>query len=94
MLMIHAVLFAIVFQGLAILAACMVLRMALPKVGAVTIVLRYITNPVYSSVAAITPAVLPPWCHGALAIFWLLSLRLGFYLMLGAFGLLPPVPPT
>lgn len=90
--MIHAALFAFVFQGLALLAGCVVLHMMLPGNNLVESVLRRVTGPVYKSVAALTPAILPRCSHGALAIFWLLSLRLAFYLGLGAFGLLPPVP--
>jgi hypothetical protein len=89
--MIHAVLFAIVFQGLAVAAGCVLLRMVVPKDNVAALTLRAVTDPIYAAVSIITPAVLPPWSHGVLAIVWLLTLRVVFYLAVGAYGLLPPV---
>jgi hypothetical protein len=85
--MIHAVLFAIVFQGLAVAAGCILLRVLLPRNST----LRAITDPIYTAVATVTPALLPPWSHGVLAMLWLLILRVVFYMLMGAYGLLPPV---
>jgi hypothetical protein len=89
--MIHAVLFAIVFQGLAVAAGCILLRVLIPKNNAVATALRAITDPIYTAVATVTPALLPPWSHGVLAMLWLLILRVVFYMLMGAYGLLPPV---
>jgi hypothetical protein len=85
--MIHAVLFAIVFQGLALAAGCVLLAMLIPDNS----VLRKFTHPVYTAVAAVTPALVPRWSHGVLAILWLLVLRVVFFMVMGAYGLLPPV---
>jgi hypothetical protein len=89
--MIHTFLFAAVFQGLALLAGGILLGMVLPERSFVTKPLRHITGPTLNTVAVITPAVLPVWLHGVLAILWLLVLRVGFYLVMGAYGLLPAI---
>lgn len=89
--MIHAVLFEIVFQGLAVAAGCILLRMLIPKHNVAASTLHTVTDPIYTAVAIITPALLPPWSHGVLAILWLLILRVVFYMLMGAYGLLPQV---
>ncbi len=90
--MIHALLFAIVFQGLAVLAGCVLLRTVLLRKQPVATVLDYVTTPICTAVTAVTPALWPAWCHGILAIVWLLFLRVVFYMVMGAYGLLPAVP--
>jgi hypothetical protein len=89
--MIHAVLFAIVFEGLVVVAGCILLLMLMPKNNALATALRYVTDPICAAVATVTPALLPRWSHGVLAILWLLILRVIFYMVMGAYGLLPPV---
>ncbi len=89
--MIHAVLFAIVFQGLAVAAGCVLLRMVIPNDNVAASALRIVTDPICAAVATVTPALLPPWSHGVLAMLWLLILRVVFYMLMGAYGLLPPV---
>lgn len=89
--MIHAMLFAIVFQGLAAGAICILLRMFIPKNNILASALHRVTDPIHTAVATVTPALLPLWLHGVLAILWLLVLRVAFYLVMGAYGLLPPV---
>jgi type IV secretory pathway VirB2 component (pilin) len=89
--MIHTVMFAAIFQGLLLLAGGIFLGMALPENNILAQTLRHITGPVMKTVAVITPTVLPVWLHGVLAIIWLLVLRVGFYLVMGAYGLLPAV---
>lgn len=89
--MIHALLFAIVFQGLAVVAGCVLLRMLIPKDNVVASTLRAVTDPIYAVVSIITPALLPSWSHGFLAMLWLLILRVVFYMAMGAYGLLPQV---
>jgi hypothetical protein len=89
--MIHAVLFAIVFHGFALAAGCVLLHMLIPKDNVAASTLRAVTDPIYAAVSIITPALLAPWSLGVLAIVWLLTLRVVFYLAVGAYGLLPPV---
>jgi hypothetical protein len=90
--MIHAFLFAIVFQGLALLAFGLLLYILLPKKSRAAAALQWF-NPVIKVVDAITPAVVPAKLHALLGIVWLLFLRVVFYLVMGAYGLLPSVAP-
>lgn len=92
--MIHAALFEIVFHGLVLMAALVFFATVLPVKIPGSGWLRLVALPMVQTVGAVTPAIIPARLQPLLTIFWLLSLRLAFYLGLAAFQMLPPVPPT
>jgi hypothetical protein len=90
-----ALLFTLVFQGLAVVAALCVLAAIvqvlpfMPK--PLSALLSKLASPVLLVVHAITPLAVPRALHLTIAVFWLLLLRLGFHLAAGSFGLLPAI---
>ncbi len=93
----YSLLFAIVFQGLAVLAAvCVVVGILklIPIIPAsIYQVLQKLVSPVCFVVAIITPTAVPQALHLGIAAFWLLVLRVGLYMGAGAYGLLPLAAP-
>lgn len=81
--------FALVFQGLALWAACVILAWLLPLDFSLGAVFRAIAKPALGAVAFVTPAVMPATLHAVLTAFWLLSLRVVFYVAMASYGLLP-----
>jgi hypothetical protein len=81
--------FVFVFQGLAVWAACVVLASVLPSYFGLRKFFYGIARPAQSVVAILTPAAVPGWAIAFLTVFWLLSLRVMFYLAMASFGLLP-----
>jgi hypothetical protein len=79
--------FYVVFQGLALWAACVLLSVVVPL--APGRVLQAIAKPARKAVATLTPASVPAWANLSLTVFWLLSLRIAFYLVMANYGLLP-----
>jgi hypothetical protein len=94
----YAMLFTIVFQGLAFLALlyvviAVVVRMAVLPTP-VSQFLSKLLSPFLTSAAVITPAIIPRALLPFMAAIWLLVLRVGFYMGAGAYGLLPAVTPS
>lgn len=91
----HALLFTLVFQGLAVLAAFCVVAAIVSAISFVPQMisqsLAKILSPILRGVDAITPAVVPKALNPFIAAFWLLLVRVGLYLGAGAYGLLPTV---
>lgn len=89
----YALLFTIVFQGLAILAVLCLIAGAFKFLPNLLSPLRQLVtklvSPVFAIVRAITPNIVPSHLHPILATFWLLTLRVGLYLSAGAYGILP-----
>ncbi len=93
----NALLFTIVFQGLAILALCCLLRagldmLTLPK-SSLYQVLKSLTSPILKITSFVTPIIIPTYLHIFLSTIWLLLLRVAFYWAVAAFGLLPKLLP-
>jgi hypothetical protein len=91
----YAWLFIFLFHGLAVLALLCLVALILNFVPFALAPLRRILTklifPVLATVDAITPNIVPRSLHAVIAAFWLLSLRVGFYLGAAASGLLPGV---
>jgi hypothetical protein len=91
----YALLFTLVFQGLAFLAALCVVGAVLSATPFVPPMLSQslarLLSPIFRGVDTITPAVVPKALNPFIAAFWLLILRVGLYLGAGAYGLLPAV---
>jgi hypothetical protein len=91
----YALLFAIIFQGLAVWALCCVVEALLDlipiKNNALQILFGRITSPILTLTRLITPALAPKSLHIYLAALWLLTARVVLYLGAGAYGLLPSV---
>jgi hypothetical protein len=86
-----SLLFNIVFQGLALWAAVVVLSTVIPPNFGLRSLLQAMAAPPRRSVAAMTPTIIPTWSHPALTVFWLLALRVLFYLIIASYGLLPRI---
>jgi uncharacterized protein YggT (Ycf19 family) len=54
-------------------------------------VFSQVTDPVLGAVRAITPAIVPPPLLNLFAVVWLLLLRIAFYMLVRALGLLPTI---
>lgn len=93
--MMYALLFATVFQGLAVWALCCVVKALLDlipiKSDVLQILLGRVTSPILTLMRVITPALIPKSLHIYLAALWLLTSRVALYLGAGAYGLLPSV---
>lgn len=91
----HALLFNFVFQGLAVLALCCLAKAILDfahlKKNPLQKPLHLITSPILKITTLVTPALIPKTLHIFLAALWLLVARVGFYMVAGAYGLLPAV---
>jgi hypothetical protein len=84
-------LFNLVFQGLALWALVVVLATVVPPFFGPGSLLQAMAAPPRRAVAALTPAIIPTWSIPALTVFWLLALRVLFYLTMASFGLLPRI---
>jgi hypothetical protein len=93
----HAMLFTVVFQGLALWAffclAKAIMDLARLKANSLHTALHHITSPALALTGLITPAIIPASVHLFLAAFWLLVVRVAFYMGAAAYGLLPVVTP-
>ncbi len=89
--MLAGLLFNCIFQGLALWAAIVVLASVTPPYFGLGGPLQAIATPPRCSVAVLTPAIIPTWSHPALTVFWLLTLRVLFYLVMASYGLLPRI---
>lgn len=87
----HNLFFATIYNGLALWAACVFFAAVLPRSLALRRVFLAIARPPSRIVAAMTPAIIPVFMHPLLTVFWLLTLRVVFYLVMAAYGLLPRV---
>jgi hypothetical protein len=91
----YALLFTLLFQGLAALAALCVVAAIVSKTPFLATsfsqALARVLWPIFRGVDTITPAVVPKALNPFIAAFWLLILRVGLYLGAGAYGLLPAV---
>jgi hypothetical protein len=91
----HALLFTFIFQGLAILAFCCLVKAILDftplKRTALQKPLLRITSPILKVTHLITPTLIPQTLHIFLAAIWLLAARVAFYMGAAAFGLLPAI---
>ncbi len=85
----HALLFTVIFQGLAFLAAVCVVTAVVKPIDFV----RATLSPLLMLVGATTPAVIPKAVHPFIAAVWLLVLRVGFYMAAGTYGFLPVATP-
>jgi hypothetical protein len=85
------VLFNTVFYGLAVWAAVVLLAAILPSSFGLKSYFMVIASPARKGVALLTPAAVPSWMHVILTVFWLLALRVLFYLLMASNGLLPLV---
>jgi hypothetical protein len=82
-------LFNLVYQGLALWAASVALALAMPPYFGLKRLLQSIAALPRRGVATLTPAIVPGWLNSALTVFWLLALRVLFYLVMASYGLLP-----
>jgi uncharacterized protein YggT (Ycf19 family) len=57
----------------------------------VWIVFRQVTDPVLAATRLVTPAIVPPPVLNLFAVVWLLLVRIAFYMLVRALGLLPTV---
>jgi hypothetical protein len=87
--------FTFVFQGLTVWAlscfAKAVLDFTPLKKSPLQILLNRVTVPVLKMTTLITPALIPQSLHIVLAVIWLLTLRVAFYVGASIYGLLPVV---
>ncbi len=89
----HALLFNFTFNGLAVLALCCLAKAILDFAHLKNKPLHLITSPILKITTLVTPALIPKTLHIFLAALWLLVARVGFYMVAGAYGLLPAVTP-
>lgn len=89
--MLAGLLFNLVFHGLALWALVVALASVTPPYFGLRSLLQAIAAPPRCGVAALTPAIIPSWTHPALTVFWLLTLRVLFYLITASYGLLPRI---
>lgn len=91
----YALLFTIVFQGLAVWALCCFAKAVLDftplQKSPLQTLLARVTTPVLQITNLITPSLIPNSLYMILAALWLLGLRLWIYVTAGAYGLLPVV---
>jgi hypothetical protein len=91
----YALLFAMIFQGLAVWAFCCLVKALLDlipvKSNALQILFGRIVSPMLKLIGLITPSLVPRSAHVYLAALWILTARVALYLGAGAYGLLPSV---
>jgi hypothetical protein len=89
--LIHSLIFTLVFQGLAVLAFCCLLKMLMDYVAITNNYLRLLTSPIVTLTRMITPIAIPRNWHFVLAAVWLLVARVALYMCASAYGWLPVV---